>query len=390
MFHPSTTPSTLVSQGRIPIKNECISYCTLWSNQMSSDDDKPLVPALQRKKKVKKQKKVKEQKPAPKSVDAKPKQPRYSKFADMHAKEGKEGQTASEDEVSEDDRDQPDESYITSDDVDNNVSDDMYAVYHQSLSSQASQHGFGTPIFKKRAKERGTSRGSIFDGIVAKHEGKRKKAAKSTETCVLPLNPRIIESPSLHQPSVTAVVPPNRLTMMSPSTLRPSMTAVLSLTAVSHNVSPFTNRTSLTAVLPMNPPPILSPSTHLSSVTSHQQLFEHNVGPREKVNRMKLKTRLSFPPKDCDLSLKLNDTSLHSETTKLSFSSTLHATFIPEETVRSLQTTAHLLTSKLSDMSLNTEVPANAAATDHLLTPTHHPAGNIDLSPTMLFHNIVL
>ena len=77
---------------------------------------------------------------------------------------------------------------------------------------------------------------------------------------MLPLNPRTLESPSLHQPSVTAVVPPNRLTMMSPSTLRPSMTAVLSLTAVLHNVSPFTNRTSLTAVLPMNPAPILSPS----------------------------------------------------------------------------------------------------------------------------------
>jgi hypothetical protein len=72
-----------------------------------------------------------------------------------------------------------------------------------------------------------------------------KKLQKVFETCVLPLNPRTLESPSLHQPSVTAVVPPN---------------AVLSLTAVLHNVSPFTNRTSLTAVLPMNPPPILSPS----------------------------------------------------------------------------------------------------------------------------------
>ena len=345
-----------------------ISYCTLWSNQMSSDDDKPLVPALQRKNKVKKQKEVKKQKPAPRHVDAKPKQPRYSKFADMHAKEGKEGQTASEDEVSEDDRDQPDESYITSDDVDNHVGDDMYAVYHQSLSSQASQHGFGTPLFKKRAKERGTSRGSIFDGIVAKHEGKRKKAAKSAEKCVLPLNPRTIVSPSLHQPSS----PPNPPTIVSPSTHRSSITADMSLTAVSHTFfSPFTNRTSLTAVLPMNPPPpILFSSTHLSSVTSHQKLFEHNVFPREKVNRMKLKTRLSFPHKDCDLSLKLNnDTSLHSET-----SSTLHAMFIPDETVCSLQTTAHVLTSKLGDMSLNTEVPANVA---------HQPAGNNYMSSTM-------
>jgi hypothetical protein len=325
---------------------------------MSSDDDKPLVPALQRKKKVKKQKEVKKQKPAPKPVDAKPKQPRYSKFADMHAKEGKEGQTASEDEVSEDDRDQPDESYITSDDVDNNVSDDMYALYHQSLSSQASQHGFGTPIFKKRAKERGTSRGSIFDGIVAKHEGKRKKAAKG------------LADPTAADAVGSALV----FTVTSPPALATPIVRPVSVT--------------VTAALAASAVPEVV--THLSSVTSHQQLFEHNVGPREKVNRMKLRTRLSFPPKDCDLSLKLNDTSLHSETTKLSFSSTLHATFIPEETVRSLQTTAHLLTSKLGDMSLNTEVPANAAATDHLLTPAHHPAGNIDLSPTMLFHNIFL
>lgn len=349
---------------------------------MSSNDDKPLVPALQRKKKVKKQKEVKKQKPAPKPVVSKPKQPRYSKFADMHAKEGKEGQTASEDEVSEDDRDQPDESYITSDDVDNNVSDDMYAVYHQSLSSQASQHGFGTPIFKKRAKERGTSRGSIFDGIVARHDGKRKKAPQIAEKSVLRLNAWTFESPSLHQPSVTAMVPLNPPIILSPSTHRSSVTTVLSLTA-SHTLSPSTHRSSLAAVLPINPPPIRSPSTHRSSVTCHQKLFEHNVGSREKVNRMKLKTRLSFPPKDCDLSIMLNDTSIHSEITKLSLSSTLHATLIPDEKVRSHET-AHVLTSNLGDMSLNSKVLANAAATDHLLTPAHHPAGNIDTSPTML------
>jgi hypothetical protein len=62
---------------------------------------------------------------------------------------------------------------------------------------------------------------------------------------------------------------------------------------------------------------------------------------------MKLKTRLSFHPMDCDLSLKLNA--------------------VPAETVRSLQTTAHLLTSKLGDMSVNTDVTANVAATDQFL-----------------------
>jgi hypothetical protein len=330
-----------------------------------SNDDEPLVPALLPKPiKEKKHKEAKKPKPTTKPLAEKPKQPRFSKFADMHAKE--KGHTDSEDEVSEDDRDQPDLSYITDDDVDNDVSDDMYCFYHRSLSSQASQHGFGTPIFKKRAKERAlnqernASNGSIFDGIVAKHEGKRKKAAKL--------------SPSLRQPSATAVVPPNPPTMVSPSTHRSSITAVLSLTAVSHNLSPFTNRTSLTAVLPMIPPPILSPSAHLSPVTSHQMLFEHNMGPREKVNRMKLKTRLSFPTKDCDLSQKLNA--------------------VPDETVRLLQTTAHILTSQLCNMSLDMEVPANLAATDQLLdqflTNAHQPTGNNDMSPTMHLHNPVL
>jgi hypothetical protein len=331
---------------------------------MSSDDDKPLVPFVQpQKKELKKQKEARKQKPTTKPLAEKPKQPRFSKFADMHAKE--KGHTDSEDEVSEDDRDQPDLSYITSDDVDNDVSDDMYAVYHRSLSSQASQHGFGTPIFKKRAKERNTSNGSIFDGIVAKHEGKRKKSAKV--------------SPFLRQPSVTAVEPPNPPTIVSPSTHRSSMTSVLSLTAVSPNLSPFTNRTSLTAVLPMNAPPLLSPSAHLSPVTRHQILFERNLGPKEKVNRMKLKTRLSFPTKDCDLSLKL--------------------IAVPGETVRLLQSTAHILTSQLGNMSLDMEVPANVAATDQFLDQfamAHQPTGNNDMcymSPTTcitLFCRIML
>ena len=69
----------------------------------------------------------------------------YSIYLDMHAKEA--GHTDSEHEVSEDDRSASDLSFVTSDD-DADVDDDMMAIYAQSLSSQASAHGFGTPLFK--------------------------------------------------------------------------------------------------------------------------------------------------------------------------------------------------------------------------------------------------
>ena len=96
----------------------------------------------------------------------------YSIYLDMHAKEA--GHTDSEDEVSEDDRSASDLSFVTSGD-DADVDDDMMAIYAQSLSSQASAHGFGTPLFKKRSKDNGDGRGSIFDGIVAKQDRKSKR-----------------------------------------------------------------------------------------------------------------------------------------------------------------------------------------------------------------------
>jgi hypothetical protein len=96
----------------------------------------------------------------------------YSIYLDMHAKEA--GHTDSDDEVSEDDRSASDLSFVTSGD-DADVDDDMMAIYAQSLSSQASAHGFGTPLFKKRSKDNGDGRGSIFDSIVAKQDRKSKR-----------------------------------------------------------------------------------------------------------------------------------------------------------------------------------------------------------------------
>ena len=94
----------------------------------------------------------------------------YSIYLDMHAKEA--GHTDSEHEVSEDDRSASDLSFVTSGD-DADVDDDMMAIYAQSLSSQASAHGFGTPLFQKRSKENGD--GSIFESIVAKQDRKSKR-----------------------------------------------------------------------------------------------------------------------------------------------------------------------------------------------------------------------
>jgi hypothetical protein len=328
--------------------------------EMSSDDDKPMVVAFQRKQKVQKKK-------APKNVESTPKPQRYSKFADMHAKEGKEGQTASEDEVSEDDKDKSDLSYITSDDKENDVSDDMHAIYLQSLSSQASQHGFGTPIFKKRAKERGSTRGPIFERIMSKHEGKRKKAA----------NPSTTVSPTSLLPSVSTVLPLNLPPTVYPSPHRSSVKAVLSLTTSHVVVSPNLHRSSMTAALPLIPSTIVSPSGH-RPVTCHQTLFEDNVGSKQKVNRMKLKTRLSFQPQDCDISLLLNDTSLHSETAKQIEKNSNDFT---------TEATSLVLSAKICDMSLNSEVFTDLAALNRHHTSAHYPTPrNIVMSLPKCFH----
>lgn len=302
---------------------------------MSSDDDKPLVEHFHRKKNLKNKK-------TPKVVEAKTKPPRYSKYADMHAKEGKEGHTASEDEISDDDRYQSDLSYVISDnDNDNDVSSNMQAMYSASLCSQASEHGFGTPMFKKRAKERGISRGSIFDGIVLRHDEKRKKAWKKAQLHELALNTATIVSPSSlrspiaavqsivpskiaspplpfsHRSSVTAPLSLNPAPIVSPSSLESSKTAVQSIipSKIASPSSPFSHRSSVTAPLSPNPAIMAPPSSHRSSITCHQKVFEDNVCSRRKVNRMRLNPPPSFSLHDCDLSHGLNGTPLHSETT---------------------------------------------------------------------------
>lgn len=113
---------------------------------MSSNDDAPLVqPALPVTPKPKRPKKTKG-KPKSRPVQH---QRRFSKYADMHAKEL--GHTDSDSDVSEDDRHLPDLSYICGDDEDNDLSDNMLFVYSNSINSQVSM-GFGTPMHKKRQK----------------------------------------------------------------------------------------------------------------------------------------------------------------------------------------------------------------------------------------------
>lgn len=101
----------------------------------------------------------------------KPKQDRFSKMLDMHAKEGREGETASEGDISEDDRDASDLSYVTDGSAEP-PSPGMRGLYLQSLSSQAEMLGFGTPMHKKRHKERGEGMGSIVASIVEKNDRK--------------------------------------------------------------------------------------------------------------------------------------------------------------------------------------------------------------------------
>ena len=138
-----------------------------------SDDDAPICgPAtgggnvVTTRTKKERVRKVKKDKSRPK-----PQKERFPKLLDMHAKEGREGETASEDEISEDDRDQSDLSYVTDGSADP-PSPRMHDVYLQSLSSQAEMLGFGTPMHKKRHKEKGEGVGSIFAGIVEKNERK--------------------------------------------------------------------------------------------------------------------------------------------------------------------------------------------------------------------------
>ena len=90
------------------------------------------------------------------------------------AKEGREGHTASEGSESEDDRDQPDMSYIVSD-VSQEVDDAMRNIYAASLTSQGAVMGFGVPIGHQRAAEEERGHGSVVQGIIDKQIQKKAR-----------------------------------------------------------------------------------------------------------------------------------------------------------------------------------------------------------------------
>jgi len=145
-----------------------------------SDDDAPAPPVAQ---------------PPPLAVQTPPvikpkkkKTQRYSKFADMMAKEGKEGHTASEGSESEDDRDESDDSCIVSD-RSQVVSDAMRNIYTASLTSQGADLGFGVPIAHQRAVEEERGHGSIVQGIInsKKQKDARREARRVAKLTVPPV-----------------------------------------------------------------------------------------------------------------------------------------------------------------------------------------------------------
>ena len=146
---------------------------------VSSDDDAPLAAQ-----------------PPPLAVQTPPvikpkkkKKQRYSKFADMMAKEGKEGHTASEGSESEDDGDESDDSCIVSD-RSQVISDAMRNIYTASLTSQGADLGFGVPIAHQRAVEEERGHGSIVQGIINKKKQKdaRREARRVAKLTVPPVS----------------------------------------------------------------------------------------------------------------------------------------------------------------------------------------------------------
>jgi hypothetical protein len=230
---------------------------------MSSDDDKPMVvPPKPKKLKKKVSKKVTS------------KAPRYSKFLDMAAKE--KGHTDSEDVHSEDDRDEPDLSFVVSDDNDTHADDNMLAVYQESLCSQAAALGFGTPISKRRSKERGDQPGAIVCRILEKNErrSKRKLARK-----VANHDPQS-GSPSRPIPGSTIPRSPAALLNCShhPVLLNsPSALSCLRPPLVVHPTSSSPSHPILTATIPRSPSTLLNGLHHPLSPSARNGLRPPHV-----------------------------------------------------------------------------------------------------------------
>ena len=213
---------------------------------VSSDDDAPLAAQ-----------------PPPLAVQTPPvikpkkkKKQRYSKFADMMAKEGKEGHTASEGSESEDDGDESDDSCIVSD-RSQVISDAMRNIYTASLTSQGADLGFGVPIAHQRAVEEERGHGSIVQGIIIKKKQKdaRREARRVAKLSVPPVTNA--SPPQQKRKAARRDVPKTS----SPKHL-PATPAIL--------VSPPKQ-------LPDPPPPV-------NSLVPHEQQF---------VSRMKLKSKPS-------------------------------------------------------------------------------------------------
>ena len=345
---------------------------------MNSDDDKPMVvPPKPRKLKKKVSKKVTS------------KAPRYSKFLDMAAKE--KGHTDSEDVHSEDDRDEPDLSFVVSDDNDNHADDNMLAVYQESLCSQAAALGFGTPISKRRSKERGDQPGAIVCRILEKNErrSKRKLARKvanhhpqssspshpipgstiprspaallncshhpfllNSPSALSSLRPALVVHPKSSSPShpiLTATIP------RSPSTLLNGLHNPFSPSARNGLHPPHVLRSPSTLLHGLCPPSTLLNGLHPTLMTlfaeppSHEQLFKANIvaiNPSRNPHRMKLKPKLVHKQVDSTSSAPSCSHGNH-------------------------------LCHHLSNLRTNTHVP-------HIDAPSRfHPGNHVDTSPHM-------
>ncbi len=239
--------------------------------EMTSDDDLPLVSPY----KYRRASRAKAPKPRPRrsTVGHEVKPPRFSKYLDMHAKEGEAGFTASEGEISDADRDRPNLSCVTSDEG-SPPSDHMHSVYHQSIGSQAANLGFGTPMHKKRAKEKGHGFGSIFDSIVERNNKKRE----------LQLVPLLDNRSPYRAPTAASV--------KSPLPLRAPTTAAV--------------KSPLPLLLPVGCPSRSTAGMNLSSPSRGVAI----VSNEQRFNRLKLNKPLRpYVHPDCDKSH--NDKSHH-------------------------------------------------------------------------------
>jgi len=233
--------------------------------EMTSDDDLPLVSPY----KYRRASRAKAPKPRPRrsTVGHEVKPPRFSKYLDMHAKEGEAGFTASEGEISDADRDRPNLSCVTSDEG-SPPSDHMHSVYHQSIGSQAANLGFGTPMHKKRAKEKGHGFGSIFDSIVERNNKKRE----------LQLVPLLDNRSPYRAPTAASV--------KSPLPLRAPTTAAV--------------KSPLPLLLPVGCPSRSTAGMNLSSPSRGVAI----VSNEQRFNRMKMlkKPLLPYVQPECDKS----------------------------------------------------------------------------------------